>query len=89
MIRGAPELGMERVPPWNLYALSTGEPEHRRKLDEPMPAGHVVNYPGARFELLEATLEGNPLVVEATLDHPLEDPGYLWVTWDVKGYIPF
>jgi hypothetical protein len=60
-----------------------------RPRSEPLRAGQEVRYPGARFEVLEANDAGEPLVVRATLERDLDDPSYLWVTWGIKGYVPF
>jgi hypothetical protein len=61
----------------------------RHSGDYPMYSGQVVELPGMRAEVLEATADGRPKTVDFTFARNLDDPTLTWLSWSAGVYKHF
>jgi hypothetical protein len=55
----------------------------------PLRVGERVELRGFSVEITEQMPDGRPLEVRVRFEQPLEDPRYLWLVWEGRGFVPF
>ncbi|HVU01830.1 MAG TPA: hypothetical protein VHE30_08760 [Polyangiaceae bacterium] len=77
------------VKPDRGYLLLPSEKLFRNTARHPFTVGQVIQVPEMQVTIRAVTSDGRPETAEIRFDHPLEDPGYLFMAWIGGGYTPF
>ncbi len=78
-----------RVEPEGGYMILPSEKLFRNTRDQPFVVGERIDTGGMVVTVSRVTEDGRPAEVEARFARPLEDPEYLWLSWEGGGYAPF
>ncbi|MCC7361829.1 MAG: hypothetical protein IT317_20265 [Anaerolineales bacterium] len=55
----------------------------------PLPVGALIDLGDLQVTILAQRSDGHPAAAAFRFAHALEDPGYVWVTWQARGYAPW
>ena len=54
-----------------------------------MEVGHTIRFSDLTITITALTPDGRPPAIRARFARPLEDPGYLFMDWRGRGFVPF
>jgi hypothetical protein len=78
-----------RVTPEQAFMGLTSELLFRNPSTHPFAVGDQIDVGEMRVEVLAVAPDGRPRSILARFARPLEDPTYVWLSWQVAGYGPF
>lgn len=57
--------------------------------DHQFEAGRTVSLSGLSIQVTRVSDSGDPIEIECTFEHSLNDPSLLFTAWSAEGYVPF
>ncbi len=77
-----------RVRPKDGFLLSPSE-QLLRSPRRPLEKNQRIELEGMTVEITEVGWDGRPAEAVMRFSRPLEDPGYIWLKWEGRQYVPF
>jgi hypothetical protein len=92
---GASEVRVDRIDAYTLEVrprdgfLSLPSEQMQRDPRNRMEVGHTIRFSDLTITITALTPDGRPATIRARFARPLEDPGYRFMDWRGRGFVPF